>query len=113
MKSFFRPFLAAVLAVLTLALVGCGTTKIVTVKETNTVVLSTPKAYTTPTPIPAPHFTKDQYMASTWEQRAQYNAVLNVNLYEAIGQCNADKASIRLWEAKEKANVEKSNKPTK
>lgn len=111
MKSIYRTFLLLVLMVVTAALVGCGTReRIVTVKETTTTVLSAPKKYTTNTVVPSPPFTKLQYDTGTWPERAQYNADLNVLLYGAIGQCNADKTALRDWEVKEKANVEKANK---
>lgn len=111
MKSIYRTFLLSVLLVVTAVLAGCGTReRIVTVKETTTTVLSAPKKYTTNTVVPSPPFTKLQYDTGTWPERAQYNADLNVLLYGAIGQCNADKTALRDWEVKEKANVEKANK---
>ncbi len=111
MKSLPRLFSFLVLFLAAAFLTGCATNeRIVTVKETSTVVLTPPKKYTTATPVPAVPFTKAEYDAASWPQRAQYNADLNVLLYQSIGQCNADKSDQNAWFTKEKANVEKANK---
>lgn len=110
MKNLYSFLILCVLFMLT----GCfGTTKIVTVKETTTVVLTSPKAYTAATPVPAPSFTKEEYEQADWVTRSQFNAKLSATLYQSIGQCNADKASLRSWEVKEKASLEKITKTEK
>lgn len=111
MKTISRLVALFALFVLSAVLSACATNeRIVTVKETNTVVLTPPKKYLTATTVPAAPFTKVEYDAATWPQRAQYNANLNVLLYEAVGQCNADKNDHFQWLTREKANVEKVNK---
>lgn len=95
-------------------LTGClRTVEKVVVTEKTTVVLTTPKTYTTPTPVPKPPYTQEMFLSADWPTRSQWNGELSATLYKSLNQCNADKVSAIQWETTEKAKLEKTKKEAK
>lgn len=100
-RSCFYTFLAVLLVVFLLS--GCQwPPKVITVTKYKTIVLSPPVVLAAVTPVPLPQDPK-LYLAAGWAERAQLNANQTVVLYKALGQCNADKASLREWSLTETA----------
>lgn len=109
--------IARFLFVITVALVmaGCATRtpppEIKTITKTEYVVIEVPTSYTQATAIPAPN-NGGCVGVVDWKQCATSRALTNVQLYGAIGQCNADKYKTRSFLTEQTDKIkQRSSKP--
>ena len=94
---------------LALTLVGCKTVYVDRIEYRANYV---PEGLTRDCVVPAPPNAK-AYMAKNAEGREGDLTALSTELYQSIKDCNTDKASIRKWNAEQKALIEKANRDAK
>ena len=94
---------------LVLSLVGCKTIYVDRIEYRMNYV---PEGLTRDCNVPIPPDAKT-YMAKTLQEREGALIALNDEQYQSIKDCNTDKASIRKWNAEQKALIEKANRDAK